>query len=179
MGTAKQITFGLVFTTILVMFATACSTTIPRSALALSPQSLEMRQLQTRRYATRDEAKLLSASAGLLQDLGFAIDNSETRVGLIAASKDRDATDGGQVAGAVMVAILSGASTPIDDFQKIRACVVTRPIGSETTVRVTFQRVVWNTNGQISRLEKLEDPEMYQEFFEKLSKSIFLEGQQI
>jgi hypothetical protein len=158
---------------------TGCSTTVPKSALAMNPQTLEMRQLQTRKYATRDEAKILSASAGLLQDLGFSIDNSETKVGLIAASKDRDATDGGQVVGAVLMAALFGVSTPIDDVQKIRVAVVTNYAGNSMSVRVTFQRVVWNTQGQISRLEKLEDPEMYEEFFLKLSKSIFLEAQEI
>lgn len=64
----------------------------------------------------------------------------------------------------------------------MRASVVTRPYGEEnryTSVRVTFQRVVWNTAGQISRSEALEDPEIYQGFFDKLSKSIFLEAQNI
>lgn len=164
---------------LMIPLVTGCSTTVPKSALAMNPQTLEMRQLQTRKYATRDEAKILSASAGLLQDLGFSIDNSETKVGLIAASKDRDATDGGQVVGAVLVAALFGVSTPIDDVQKIRVAVVTNYAGNSMNVRVTFQRVVWNTRGQISRLEKLEDPGMYEEFFSKLSKSIFLEAQEI
>lgn len=156
-----------------------CSTSIPKSALELNPQTLEYRQLQTRKYDTRDEERLLSASAGLLQDLGFSIDNSETKLGLIAASKDRDATDAGQVVGAVVVAALFGVATPVDDHQKIRASVVTQPFGHGYSVRVTFQRAVWNTNGQLSRLEKLEDPEMYAEFFDKLSKSIFLEAHEI
>lgn len=156
-----------------------CTSTIPKSALAMSPQALEVRQMQTRRYSTSDEAKLLSSSAGLLQDLGFSIDNSETKVGLISGSKDRDATDAGQVVGAVLMAAVFGVATPIDDHQKIRASVVTRPAMGATQVRVTFQRVVWNTDGRISRLERLDDHEMYQEFFSKLSKSVFLEGHEI
>ncbi len=163
----------------MVLIGVGCSSTIPKSALAMSPQALEVRQMQTRRYATMDEAKLLSASAGLLQDLGFSIDKSETKVGLISGSKDRDAKDAGQVVGAVLVAALFGVSTPIDDHQKIRASVVTHPSMGATNVRVTFQRVVWNTDGRISRLEQLDDPEMYQEFFSKLSKSVFLEGHEI
>ncbi len=163
----------------MVLIGIGCSSTIPKSALAMSPQALEVRQMQTRRYATMNEAKLLSASVALLQDLGFSIDNSETKVGLISGSKDRDATDAGQVVGAVLVAAIFGVSTPIDDHQKIRASVVTRPSMGATNVRVTFQRVIWNTDGQISRLERLDDPEMYQEFFSKLSKSVFLEGHEI
>lgn len=179
MGTAwkQRACSVLIFTLSLSLWG--CSSTIPKSALEMNPQTLEYRQLQTRRYDTRDESRLLSASASLLQDLGFSIENSETKVGLIAASKDRDATDAGQVVGAVLVAALFGVATPVDDHQKIRASVVTQPFGTGFTVRVTFQRAVWNTNGQLSRLEKLDDPELYTEFFDKLSKSIFLEAHEI
>lgn len=179
MHLTKPIVAGALLLACATLGTAGCSSTIPKSALQMSPQALETRQLQTRRYSTTDEAKLLSASAALLQDLGFSIDNSETKVGLISGSKDRDATDAGQVVGAIMVAALFGVATPIDDHQKIRASVVTHPTQGATSVRVTFQRAVWNTDGQISRLERLDDPEMYQEFFSKLSKSVFLEGHEI
>jgi hypothetical protein len=118
----------------------------------------------------------------VLQDLGFNLDESETKLGLVVASKDRDATEAGQVVGAILIAVLIGASVPIDKRQKIRASLVTRPIGEsgdKTAVRVTFQRVVWNTAGQISKSEALTEPELYQEFFSKLSKSVFLEAHEI
>jgi hypothetical protein len=46
-------------------------------------------------------------------------------------------------------------------------------------VRVTFSRIVWNDSNAVSKAERLEAPEMYQEFFDKLSKSLFLEEQKI
>jgi hypothetical protein len=152
---------------------------IPREALALTPQSLQQRQLQTRRFQTTDEARILQASAGLLQDVGFTMDSTNSSVGLLCASKDREAVEAGQVVGAVVVFILFGASMPIDTAQKIRVSVLTLPSGNEVAVRVTFQRIVWNSRGYVSRLEMLDDPKMYQEFFEKLSKAIFLEGHSI
>ena len=161
---------------------TACEKGIPKEALQLSAESLEQRQLQTRRFTTRDEPKILSASAGVLQDLGFTLDESETKLGLIVASKDRDATEAGQVAAMIIVALLGGGAMPIDKNQKIRVSLVTRPLGEKTTdtaVRITFQRIVWNTQGRMTKAESLTDPKMYQEFFERLSKAVFLEAHEI
>ena len=53
-----------------VLFIVGCQS-IPKDALSLSPEALAERQLQTRKYETKDEAKILAACAGLLQDLGF------------------------------------------------------------------------------------------------------------
>lgn len=164
----------------------ACAQKIPKEALQLSPESLQNRQMQTRRFDT-DEKTLLSASAAVLQDLGFTIDESETDLGLIACSKTRDATSAGQVAGAVLVALFTGVVTPVDKEQLIRASVVTYPIkidksdkgNSSTAVRVTFQRIVTNTQNQITRRECINEPEIYQGFFEKLSKSLFLEAHEL
>jgi hypothetical protein len=165
-----------------VFILAGCQTKIPKEALELSPQSLEMRQLQTRYFDTTDEQTLLVSSAGLLQDLGFNIDESETELGFILGSKDRDAKNAGQIAGAILLAALTGAYMPTDDHQKMRACVLTHPAGENNqriAARVTFQRIVWNTQGQISTRECITDPEVYQEFFSKLSKAVFLEANEI
>ena len=64
--------------------------------------------------------------------------------------------------------------------QKIRISVVTKTLpGDETLVRVTFQRQIWNTKGRISRVESINEPKLYQEFFDQLSQSVFLEANQI
>lgn len=155
-----------------------CQSTIPKNALVLSNESLQTKQLQTRRYETTDEAKVLSAVSGVLQDMGFNLNESETELGVLTASKNRSAVNAGQQALAV-VAALFGTYTATDKEQVMQASVVTYPSGKEIAVRVTFQRVVWNTNNEVTKAEALQDPEMYQGFFEKLSKSIFLEAQQI
>jgi hypothetical protein len=159
----------------------ACATGIPKEALQITEQTLAERQMQTRRFETSDEKMVLSAVAGLLQDLGFNLDESETQLGLVVGSKKRDATEAGQVALAIFAAAF-GAYTPIDKVQILRASVVTRPVGENrehTAVRVTFQRIVWNSDNRVSKAEALKDPEQYQVFFEKLSKSVFLEAHSI
>ena len=166
----------------LVAVASACQAPIPEGALRMDAVTMPRRQMQTRRYETADEKKLLAACAALLQDLGFNLDESETELGVIVASKDRDAKETGQVIGSIFLAALSNSEAVWDEKQKLRACIVTRPLGETSesvAVRVTFQRIVWNNKGQISKLEGLYEPEQYQEFFDKLSKSVFLEAQQL
>jgi len=171
---------------VMFFFLIACVPQIPKEALQLSPESLQNRQLQTRYFDT-EEKNLLSASAAVLQDLGFNLDESETRLGVIVCSKKRDARNAGQIIGSIFLALLTGVASPVDKDQVIRASLVTHPINIDTNdkiecrtaVRITFQRVVTNTQGLVSKQECIIDPEIYQEFFDKLSQSLFLEGHQI
>ncbi|WP_136661720.1 hypothetical protein [Nitratireductor sp. XY-223] len=71
---------------------------------------------------------MLNASVAVLQDLGFTLEESETDLGVLLGTKDRDATEAAQVAGAIAMAILFGAYVPIDADQKIRGSVITRPL---------------------------------------------------
>jgi hypothetical protein len=167
--------------------------TIPKGFLRASEQSLKDRQLQMRQYETKDQEKIVSSVAGVLQDLGFILDNSETELGFVAASKRADATSGGQMAAAVMADTLGIAAALIgapcytnavsrcDKEQMVKASVIVQPSldGKKTVVRVTFQRIVWNMSNLISRIETVNEPTIYQKFYDSLSKAIFLEAEQI
>jgi len=155
---------------------------IPKEALMPTYVTTEQRSLQTRQYDTLNEKEILAATAGVLQDLGFTLEESETDLGLITANKARDATESGQVAGAVFMTVMFGTQFVHDKEQKIRVSVVTKKAlegSKKTNVRVTFQRLIWDNRGILTKMETLEDPEMYQGFFEKLSKAVFLEGNKI
>ena len=83
----------------------------------------------------------------------------------------------GEVIFSVVAAGLLGTDVPYDHHQKLRASIVTHDVGKKSmAVRATFQRVVWNNKGQISKREAINDPEIYQEFFRKLSRALFLEA---
>ena len=116
------------------------------------------------------------------------MDSSETEVGLITSSTKADATDAGQITAAVVTDIcfaLLGASSntyaACDKNQKVKASVIVKPSLDESkiVVRVTFQRMVWNMQNQVSRIETVKDPEIYEKFYAALNKSIFLEAQEI
>jgi hypothetical protein len=69
---------------------------------------------------------------------------------------------------------------PYDKKQKVSASLVTTPVDNQrTAVRITFQHMIWDSDGNIRRKEQLNEPSIYQEFFSKLSTSIFLVAHEI
>jgi hypothetical protein len=158
-----------------------CAAVKPEVDLTLTPEMLQQRQLQTRRFDTTDEQKILKTCAALLQDTGFNIDESDAKLGILTASKERDATDAAQWA-VFIVGVFVGVSIPPDKNQIMKAFVSTRPVsptGKQVAVRVVFERVVFDGEGRLKKMEALNEPQIYQSFFEKLSKALFLEAHDI
>lgn len=148
--------------------------------------AVKLRNMQTRRFDAADDKVILAASVQTLQDLGFTITEAAPGAGVVAGSKQRDAEEAGQVAGQValaMLAALGGNSyTPVwDKEQTIQVTLVATPItnAAKVDVRVSFDRVLTNNQGQIWRAELLNDPKLYQQFFQGLSKSAFLEAHEL
>jgi hypothetical protein len=157
---------------------------------------------QTREFETSGDRELLSASAAVLQDLGFQISESAPDIGFLRAAKERSAREYGQEITRVLVAVLTTALSvvgggnaivimPVDLHQQINASLVARPLNAEGTrheVRVLFYRLVWKGEGQSGdtqippgeqRTEMIRDAGIYQQFFARLSKAVFLEAHKI
>ena len=169
-----------------IFLLSGCVATAPEKTFTLTPELLQQRQLETRKYEGIKEEALLSASANVLQDLGFNLENSETKLGLLTANKQRDATNAGQIALSIALALLGGGSSAVDRDQTIRVSLVARPAlasnGLPQTdshlVRVTFQRILRRSDNTTSA-QTLSNPELYQDFYDRLSKSVFLQAQNI
>ena len=194
---------------------------IPPDAFKVSPEMLAQRQIESRRFAGIAEEDVLVASSNVLQDMGFNLENSEVKLGVLTANKQRDATSAGEIVGAVVLAVLFGVAAPVSKSQSIRVSLVVQPAGKESAiaqsyagasaptpeaaidkavsalptkvatqvsdaintpgayvVRATFQRIVTRTDNSVY-VESIKDPELYQDFFDKLSKSIFIEAQKL
>lgn len=160
--------------------------TLPENTFKVSQEQLNRRQIETRRYDGIKADQLLVASSNVLQDLGYSLDNSETKLGVLTASKQRDATEAAEVVGAVLVALLGGGAMAISKDQTIKVSLVVRPV-QETNdtkpvdnyfVRITFQRIVRRTDNSVYA-QTLDDTDLYVGFHEKLSKSVFLEANKI
>lgn len=167
--------------------------TQPAQFFELSPESSANRAMQTRLFETGADNELLAASAAALQDLGFQIEESVREVGLLRAAKERSAREYGQYRNRFFIWLLSLGHVvmPVDLHQKIAATIVMRPANQDRArqeVRIMFYRVVWKGDGQADRnyippgeqkMEMIRDPEIYQQFFAKLSKAVFLEPHSI
>lgn len=194
---------------------------IPPDAFQVSAEMLAQRQIESRRFVGIAEEEVLIASSNVLQDMGFNLENSEVKLGVLTANKQRDASNTGEIVGAVILAVLFRVSTAVSKSQSIRVSLVVAPAGKESAiaqsyagasapnvtaaidkaiaaepakstkqvseaintpgayvVRATFQRIVTRTNNSVF-VESIKDPELYQEFFDKLSKSIFIEAQKL
>ncbi len=164
----------------------------PADLLLVGPDSPAHRANQTRVFETQDEIELMSASAAVLQDLGFQIEESVPDVGYLRAAKERTAREYGQEIARFVLVLIGSSQIPVDLQQKISASLVARPLnaaGTRHEVRILFYRVVWKGDGSesrgqgqseyippgIQRMEMIRDPEIYQRFFVRLSQAVFLE----
>jgi len=162
----------------------------PAEFFELTPESPANKAMQTRFFETGNERELLSAAAAVLQDLGFQVEDVERDIGLLKAVKERSAREHGQDISRFLVGLVTFCYVRLttDFHQKISAVLVARPVdrsGRRSEVRVTFYRVVWESDGYVERtaippgeqrMEIIDAPFIYQQFFAKLSKSVFLEA---
>ncbi len=182
--------------------------TTPLELFALAPESAANKAAQTRRFETPSADELLSASAAVLQDLGFQVTEADRALGFLRAAKERSARERGQEIRRGVVAILTGMLSalagaaggsssntliilPVDLHQQINASLTARPIDArdrEQEVRIVFYRLVWKGDGHAGnqvilpgeqRMEMIRDAEIYQQFYARLSKAVFLEAQRI
>lgn len=158
----------------------ACAPQIPEDALNLSTQTAQVRQLETRTFKDKKLTEVLSAGVGVMQDFGIKITATDKQLGLIVGEKVTDATHYGEIAGKVLLAALVGTQVTWNETQKLRSSLFVRKIADDKIeLRITFQNVVWNNQGQVTSAQTIEDPEFYQDFFAKLSKAAFLEEYKI
>jgi len=136
-----------------------------------------IRERQTAIFPRVSEESLLVEATQVLQDLGFTIEESAPRFGVLAGSKDRDAVEVPQVAGQIALtiglALLGVQYNPVwDTDQVIRTTLSTRPSGARDSVlRVSFERIVTNNQG-LSRMEELTAPEFSSGFFEQIRQGL-------
>ena len=148
---------------------------------------------QTRRYAQPDRAAILFASTAVLQDMGFKMTGGEKRVGLLVGEKTADVPGAG-LTHAIGEAMLVTATTilsvavgenlimdlPEQVAQVVHVSLLVSADGNseETVVRISLDRDMIYDHGH-SIPDHTELPLIYQEFFERLNRAVFLEGESL
>lgn len=98
---------------------------------------------------------MLQSAIGALQDLGFTIEESQASTGVVVGSRLNQG--------------------------RIRAQITIRALPNEsgTAVRATFQRIIPRPGAMLALGETLDDPALYQGFFERVAQSAFLTAHEI
>ena len=71
---------------LLPMICGGCASSVPANVTGAGTQ-LEIRQIQTREYETLDKSMTMRSVVATLQDLGFTIDQADTGLGIVTATR--------------------------------------------------------------------------------------------
>jgi hypothetical protein len=150
---------------------------------------------QTRTYPTDDRAAVWLAAAAALQDMGYKITGGQKAFGLLVGQKTADVPGAGAAHGigeaalvttTVILSLLTGENMvtdlPEQVAQVVHVSLLVSPLhradSRDTQVRISLDRdMIYDHGGIIP--DHTELPLIYQEFFDRLSKSIYLEGQKL
>jgi hypothetical protein len=168
---------------------TGCAVEMPDDYMAIKPRDAADREMQGRRFDGIGEKELLDAAVGVLQDLGFTVDITNAELGFVQGAKEREAKAPGQVLVVVILAALAGSqggaggvsAEQMRQDQTITVLLSVRPVRENDArshiVLVTFHR---HLRQPLQRTAgPLREPELYQSFFELLSKALFLQAHKL
>jgi hypothetical protein len=165
---------------LLLIIVSGCTSTPWAKYLLYKPVAssentqLQLREMQQRIYDTPDKEKVLKAIINLLQDDQYMIKNVDANLGYFNAVKEqtRIVNDMGEV--------------PLKDIYEVTVNIA--EYGNKSKVRVTFlykcMQLPFKYLGAIADEREIGstdiyDAQFYQDFFMKLDKALFIEGQKL
>ena len=137
---------------------------------------LQIRQLETREFETKDSKLVMKSMMNVLQDEGFVIKNAVMDLGLLSAEKNLDIEDRGQ---AFLATMFAGANARWSKEQSLEASANVTEFGDTVRVRITFQAKTIDNFGRPVSVTKVTNPTFYQEFFDKVNKSVFIQQENV
>jgi hypothetical protein len=149
---------------------------LPQGAPATPEKTqLEIRQVQTRTFDTKDQNMIMKAVLNVLQDDGFIVGNANSELGLISASKEltTEKIEKSEMQRRFGVYIHA-------HFVFIEASATVSLINRQTRVRANFQVKFYDDDRKkLLNVSQIMDGNFYQEFFSKVDKGIFIQKEKI
>jgi hypothetical protein len=148
--------------TLALLYLSGCQTNSNQSAaFSASISSVQQRQLDSRKFNAENETQVLAAIVGLLQDLGFKVNETSLRAGVVSGSKGYKRTHRKYGSDVRLTVTAKSART------------------GGIVVRATFQDIRTAKAPRFYKAEPSTDPQVYRDFFDKLAQSLFLEAHKI
>ena len=129
----------------------SCASSPERGVLSSPESQLKLRSIQSRAYDTTDRQMVLRGVVATLQDLEFMIEAADAALGMVTARK-----------------LLLPRGTPLGS--DLMLTVTVRPRGE--------RQMLVRLNAEFNR-RAVEDPEVYQNFFLALGRSLFMSGHEV
>ncbi len=133
------------------MLLAGCATNPALAVFDGAGSPVQLRSFQTRAFDTTDREKTLRTIIATMQDLGFVIDKADATLGSVSGTK-------------------------LADYE-LRMTVTVRPHGA-TQLLVRANAQFADPRHKVAAIA-IEDPAPYRDFFAALSKSLFLEAQEV
>lgn len=160
---------------------------------------LQIRELQTREYETKDEKMVMKALLNVLQDEGFIVKNAVVDLGLITGTKELEverygsSSPGSMFGGSIFNDRRSRRNRGFDwsiladlgnerVYSKNSVIEVSANVsgfGNITRIRVNFQKKVIDNTGATLDVFQITEPSFYQEFFYRVDKGIFIQKERV
>lgn len=138
-----------------------------------------VREVQTRTFDNVDAHTAMKAAIDMLQDGGFAIERTDSDLGLIIGRQAvvRRPSGGLRALKYVGAAFSYGliGLIPLNKTDELEASVNITGIDDQSVrVRIVIQRRQLDKNGRLKKIEALNAGPVYQDLFELLGRSLFV-----
>lgn len=140
---------------------------------------LQIRELQTKELDTPDTKLVMKSMMNVLQDEGYIIKNVVADMGLLSAEKNVDIENKALAILMISLNTQTPGNARWKKQQILEASANVTEFGKTTKVRINFQIKTLDNVGNVHSVVTVKDPKYYQEFFDKVSKGVFIQEQGI
>ena len=157
--------------TITAVLALSACASAPQNNLTSTAAPVTVRT-EARDLSVDDPRPIVAAAAEILRNMGYEIDRSAINDDTVIAWKTENIAPAGRGNPEPVFAFLGGPIA-IAKERKVRASFTAakRPApGEGVTGEIAFQRITWDTAGDIMQVVPIDDLKLYDGFFTRLSQ---------